>query len=109
MQSRLSLTDVPPEYRILANEFATWYVNSKPGDRYIYYYGESLHDDFSTEFLRKYVWQHACEGRVYIFQSRDQVDKRNFNFIAIKPKFKNKRMVPELEAHIKSRYSVTTR
>ena len=95
--------DLPAEYRELANEFATWYIRSKPGDRFVYYFSEWLHDSMASEFLRKFVWEHACEGKVYIFQTRDSVERNKFNFIAIKPKERIYKLIPLSEASEKRR------
>lgn len=94
---------IPAEYRELATEFATWYVHAKPGDRFIYYFGEHLHENMASEYLKKYVWDYATEGKVYIFQTRDTIERTKFNFIAMKPKLKLKQLIPLREAAEKRR------
>ena len=85
---------VPVEQKELANEFYSWYISAKPGNRFIYYFGEHLHENIASEYLRRMVWDFACNGKVYIFQSRDEIERNKFNYIAIKPRSRVKSLIP---------------
>lgn len=81
---KVTLPDIPPGAVEHIENFKNWYKNAQSGDWYIYYYGETLHENYQSKHLKDTVWSYACDGKIYIFQRRNIDDLRNFFFLAQK-------------------------
>jgi hypothetical protein len=82
------------EHTVFADAFVQWYRTAQPGEKFLYYFGEHLHEDRNSEYVRQIVWDYACDGKVYIFQARDKEHPTNFNFIAVKSRHKLDWLIP---------------
>ena len=82
------------EHTVFADAFIEWYKTAQPGDKFLYYYGEHLHEDRNSEYVRQVAWDYACDGKVYIFQARDKEQTTYFNFIAVKAQYRLERLIP---------------
>lgn len=80
----IELPEVPTAFVGPVNEFRDWYKRAAPGEWYTYHYGEHLHESMSLTFLKRTVWDFACEGKIYIFQTRHKESPEFFFFQAQK-------------------------
>lgn len=78
------LPEVPEAALPDVQAFKNWYLQAKPGDWYTYHLGEHLHENFTIQYVKKVVWDYACDGKIYIFQKRDPEIPEIFFFKAQK-------------------------
>lgn len=94
MSDRVTLPVNPEMHNKLYNALISWYIQSKPGDWFVYHTGYSLHENLSVERAREAAWILACKGKIYLFLKRDPVDKNQFVFMCQKSTNPTRRLVP---------------
>jgi hypothetical protein len=83
------------EFQVLKEKFINWYLHAEPYEWFTYHHGVDLHTSLVVEIVRNTTWTYATKGLIYLFQKRDQVDKRKWFFMCQKSKKPLRRLVPK--------------
>lgn len=92
VRNRVTLPVNPEEHTDKFDAFINWYINAKAHDKFVYYHGTSLHETLASTYVKNLAWDYACEGKVYLFATRDLQNKYDWFFIAQKAS----RVIPSL-------------
>lgn len=95
---RIKLPAIPVEaYNHLHNEFIGWFTKAKAGEWFTYHYGRDLYENLATKKVKETTWDHACDGKIYLFLKRDTDNPKMFLFLAQKASRKFPHLNPKRE------------
>lgn len=74
-------------------KFTSWYVNSKQGEKYVYYSGGHLNSSTRSWTIKQVAWQYALRGWGLLFQKKLGIGEFEYIFIKYRCK-KQSRLIP---------------